>query len=318
MIGLNKNTEVAPFSWLVPAGPTIGKSILKALAYFDVFRYPLTAEEIRLFLDQSCNEIDVTTALQDLVKAQKIFHLNEFYSLQNDLSLSERRIKGNERAGSLLKIAGRIASTIYKFPYVRAIGVSGSVSKNFADEQADIDYFIITKSNRLWIARTLLHIFKKNPFLKNRNRHYCMNYFVDEADLVIEEKNIYTATELFTLIPMAGNGSMKKFFEANCWSFVYFPNLSLPEIKKENNPLPWYKKLMELFFNNRLGDWLENYFFRLTTKRWKKKEEEKRLNTKGERMGLKTGKHVSKPNPIFFHDWFVSKYETRLNEVMND
>lgn len=298
--------------------PGIEKSVLKVLAYFDIFCYPLRAEEIRSFLDQSCNETDFIAALQNLIVAGKIFRLNEFYSLQNEPALSQRRIKGNERAGSLLRIAERIASTIYKFPYVRAVGVSGSVSKNFADEQADIDYFIITKSNRLWIARTLLHIFKKNPFLKNRHHHYCMNYFVDEADLVIEEKNIYTATELFTLIPMAGNGSMKKFFEANCWSFVYFPNLSLPEIKKENKPLLWYKKLMELFFNTRFGDWLENYFFRLTTKRWKKKEEEKRLNTKGERMGLKTGKHVSKPNPIFFHDWFVSKYETRLNEVMND
>ncbi len=294
------------------------KSILKVLAYFDIFRYPLTPGEIRSFLDQTCGEIDFTVALQDLIKARKIFRLNEFYSLQNDLSLYERRIKGNERAGSLLKIAERIASTIYSFPYVRAVGVSGSVSKNFADEHADIDYFIITKSNRLWIARTLLHIFKKNPFLKNRNRHYCMNYFVDEAHLVIEEKNIYTATELFTLIPMAGNGSMKKFFDANGWSFVYFPNLSLPEVKKEKERSPWHKKFLESFFNTRFGNWLENYFFRLTTKRWKKKEDEKRLNTKGERMGLKMGKHVSKPNPIFFHDRFIDVYETRLNEVIND
>ncbi|HET9744671.1 MAG TPA: hypothetical protein VFP97_03095 [Chitinophagaceae bacterium] len=318
MIGLNKNIEVTKVSLRPPSRGALGKSILKTLAYFDIFRYPLTAEEIRSFLDQSCNEIDLITALQDLITTGKIFPLHEFYSLQNDISLINRRIQGNERAGSLLKTAERIASKIYKFPYVRAVGVSGSVSKNFADEQADIDYFIITKSNRLWIARTLLHIFKKNPFLKNRHRHYCMNYFVDEADLVIEEKNIYTATELFTLIPMAGNGIMKKFFEANCWSSVYFPNLSLPEINKENKPLPWYKKSMELFFNSRFGDWLENYFFRLTTKRWKKKEDEKRLNTKGERMGLKTGKHVSKPNPVFFHDWFVSRYESRLHEVIND
>lgn len=296
----------------------IEKSILKVMAYFDIFRYPLTAEEIRSFLDQPCSEIDFKAGLQDLMTAGKIFRLDEFYSLQNDLSLSERRIKGNARAGSLLKIAERVAQRLYRFPYVRAVGVSGSVSKNFADETADIDYFIITKANRLWVARTLLHLFKKIPLVKNRHRHYCMNYFVDEADLVIEEKNIYTATELFTMIPLAGNGSMKKFFEANHWSFIYFPNLSLPEIKKENKPLPWYKQSIEWFFNSRLGDWLESYFFQLTTKRWKKKEDERRLNTKGERMGLKTGKHVSKPNPIFFHDWFISRYQTRLNEVIKD
>ena len=76
----------------------------------------------------------------------------------------------------------------------------------------------------------------------------------------------------------------------------------------------WLKKLAESFLNNKLGDWLDNYFMKLTTKRWKKKEEEQKLNTKGERMGLKTTKHCSKPNPIFFHDWFMSNYERRLEE----
>ena len=52
-------------------------------------------------------------------------------------------------AATLLARAEKIAKLFYKFPYVRAVGVSGSVSKNFADENADIDYFIITKANRL-------------------------------------------------------------------------------------------------------------------------------------------------------------------------
>ena len=296
----------------------IENSILKVLAYFDLFHYPLTAEEIRSFLDQPCNEADINIVLQNLIEAGKIFRLNNFYSLQNDPLLAGRRIKGNERAGSLLKIAERVASRLYKFPYVRAVGISGSVSKNFADENADIDYFIITKANRLWIARTLLHIFKKSPLLKNRKEHYCMNYFVDEVDLLIEEKNVYTATELYTIIPVAGNGSMRKFFAANSWAHDFFPNLSLPAIKEEQKESPWYKKFIENLFNNKLGNWLDNYFFRLTTKRWKKKEEEQRLNTKGERMGLKTGKHFSKPNPVFFHDWFMNKYEQRLREIIKD
>ena len=283
--------------------------------YFDIFRYPLTEKEIRSFLDRSFDETEFANSLHALLQSQRIFRLHEFYSLQNDLSLAERRRKGNELAATLLTRAEKISNLLYKFPYVRAIGVSGSVSKNFADENADIDYFIITKANRLWIARTLLHLFKKIPFLKNRNQHYCMNYFVDEADLVIEEKNVYTATELFTIIPMAGNGSMKSFFNTNSWSHNYFPNLDLPSVKEDvKKPSPWYKKLAESVLNNKLGDSLDNYFMKLTTRRWKKKEDEQRLNTKGERMGLKTGKHFSKPNPIFFHDWFMDKYEKKLEE----
>jgi hypothetical protein len=296
----------------------IETSILKTLAYFDVFKYPLKLSEIKSFIDQPISEDKLTDSLNKLLLDKKIFLVEEFYSLQNDPSLAGRRKKGNERAAELLIKAEKIAKLLYKFPYVRGIAVSGSVSKSFADEQADIDYFIITKADRLWIARTLLHLFKKNPFLKYRNEYYCMNYFIDEADLEIEEKNIYTATELYTIIPIAYTDSMKKFFEANSWSHQYFPNLSFPEIKEDQRKLPWYKKLVEQIFNTKPGNWLENYFFRLTTKRWKKKEEEKRLNTKGELMGLKTGRHFSKPNPIFFHDWFMVKYENRLKEVLKD
>lgn len=294
----------------------IENSILKVLVYFDLFHYPLTAEEIKSFLDQAADENDFTNSLYELLRSKKIFQLEKFYSLQNDPSLAQRRIKGNKEAALLLIKAEKISNLIYKFPYVRAVGISGSVSKNFADEYADIDYFIITKANRLWIARTLLHLFKKIPFLKGRNQHYCMNYFVDEADLMIEEKNIYTATELVTLIPMAGNGSMKKFFETNSWSYSYFPGRPLPVVKRNlKKDKPWVKMLAESLLNNKLGDWLDNYFLKITANRWKKKEEEQRLNTKGERMGLKTGKHCSKPNPVFFHDQFINKYEKKLKET---
>ena len=290
-------------------------SILKVLVYFDLFRYPLTSNEIRLFLDRPSNEAEFGEALDELVNAKKIFRINKFFSLHNDLSLAERRIKGSEKAAVLLFKAEKIAAFLYKFPYVRGIGISGSLSKNFADENADIDYFIITKADRLWIARTLLHVYMKSPFLKNRRQYYCMNYFVDEADMVIEEKNIYTATELYTVIPMAGNGSVKRFFEINTWSHHYFPNRPLPyvkaDLKKHNS---WFKMLAESILNNKLGDWLDDYFLKLTTRRWKKKEDEHRLNAKGERIGLKTSKHYSKPNPAFFHDRFIDMYRNSLEE----
>jgi hypothetical protein len=291
-------------------------SILKVLVYFDLFRYPITKEEIYSFIDQPLNSECLNKTLDHLTKRQLVFQLGEFYSLQNDYSLAKRRRKGNALAAELLKKASGISGLLYKFPYVRGVGISGSVSKNFADEDADIDYFIITKANRLWIARTLMHLYKKNPFLKRRHQHYCMNYYVDEADLLIEEKNIYTATELFTLIPMAGNGSMKFFFEANSWALPYFPNHKLPSVKMEvKNTEPLYKKLTELFLNNKLGDWLDDYLLKVTTRRWKKKEDEGRLNTKGEIMGLKTGKHYSKNNPAHFHDWFMEKYERKLTDM---
>jgi hypothetical protein len=90
------------------------------------------------------------------------------YSLQNNYALVDRRRNGNRKANQLLAKANEITKLLYNFPYVRAIGIQVLYSKNFADKNADIDYFIITKANRLWIARTLMHLYKKLPFLKRK------------------------------------------------------------------------------------------------------------------------------------------------------
>ena len=34
-----------------------------------------------------------------------------------------------------------------------------------------------------------------------------MNYYIDEEALQISDKNIYTAVEVVTLVPVCGNGS---------------------------------------------------------------------------------------------------------------
>src|SRR5438105_3488234 len=109
-------------------------SILKVLAYFDIFNYPLSKEEIFFFLDQKMHPDKVDVALQQLVTCERIFMLGDFYSLRNDNFLRDRRIAGNTKALQVLKKAYDIGAFLYRFPYVRGIGISGSLSKNFADD----------------------------------------------------------------------------------------------------------------------------------------------------------------------------------------
>ncbi|MES1160485.1 MAG: nucleotidyltransferase domain-containing protein, partial [Bacteroidota bacterium] len=199
-------------------------SILKVIAYFDLFNYPVSLEEIRFFMDREAPASALSSELDALVAEKRLFRLGTFYSLQNDPLLAERRLKGNRHADELLLIADRISRFLYQFPYVRGIGISGSLSKHFADDDSDIDYFIITSSNRLWIARTLMHLFKKWSFIRGRQHWYCMNYFLDEEALEIEEKNIFTATELITLLPACGNGGLVRFFDANNWATSFLPH----------------------------------------------------------------------------------------------
>src|SRR6266487_4300720 len=234
-------------------------AILKTLVYFDIFDYPLSQKDIKSFLECHLNDEVFAYAIGQLISDRIIFKTGEFYSLQNDLQKAEKRLQGNLRARRLLPKAAKIGAFLYKFPYVRAVAVSGSLSKNYADEKADIDFFIITKENRLWIARTILHLFKKFTFLFGRQHFYCMNYFIDEKVLIIPEKNIYTAMEVVTLMSLAGNYTMNKFFEVNSWTEKWFPGYESVGNLKISEKGSWFKRFTERFFNKRRGDRLDDF-----------------------------------------------------------
>jgi hypothetical protein len=293
----------------------IRKDILATLAYFNMFDYPLKKNEIFLFLGH-CNDYrEFEQALANLLKDSAVYKMADFYSLQNDFKLAIRRFRGNEKAISMLKKAEKAATIIAAFPFVSAVGVSGSLSKYFADEQSDIDFFIITKANRLWIARTLLHIFKKLTFIVHRQSYFCMNYFIDEAEPAIMEKNIYTAMEIATILPLHDNGIFDQFFKENNWARVFFPNkyLHTPPVKKTGKS--WIKSLTEKCLNNRLGDSLDNFLMNQTAKSWNSKTQSNKTDNKGMLLSMHVGKHFSKPNPEVFQKQILQTYENSLSEI---
>jgi hypothetical protein len=293
----------------------VNKDILATLAYFNMFDYPLRKREIFSFLGHCDNFSEFDNVLNNLVDELAIFKIGEFYSLQNNLALAERRNRGNNRATNMLKSAEKAANIINKFPFVRAVAISGSLSKYFADENADIDFFIITAPNRLWISRTILHLFKKITFLFNMQDHFCMNYFIDEAQPSIVEKNFYTAMEIATLIPLHGGTVFDKFYKANDWIRIFFPNKYIDAYSSKNIKNSRLKNILEKAFNNRLGDRLDNYLMNLTAKRWTLKTTLKKKNSKGYLMSICTDKHFSKPNPEHFQKVLLQNYENSLNDV---
>ena len=142
-----------------------------------------------------------------------------------------------------------------------------------------------------------------------------MNYYIDEDALQISDKNIYTAIEVITLVPVCGNGILKKFFDANNWTRAYFPNYDLCADSKRKSKTSFLKKTIELLLDNNLGEKLDNYLMGVTSRRWKQKEIQGKLNIKGGRMGLRTNKHFSKPNPAFFQQKVLVLYQDKWNEV---
>ena len=291
-----------------------GLTILKTLAYFDIFEYPLSEKEIKDLLQEEVDDSLFAEAIKQLVLDRIVFSLDGFYTLDENPSRIERRLEGNMRARKLLPTAMKIGCFLFKFPYVRGVAISGSLSKNYSDKNGDIDFFIITKANRLWIARTILHLFKKTTFLAGRQHYYCMNYFIDEDALLIPEKNIYTATEVITLLPVAGSVAMNKFFEVNAWSRESFPPYAADSALIISDNTTTLKTFGERLLNR---DNLDNFLFRWTSRRWKKKEMRQLKNSKGKVMNLLTGKHFSKSDPEAFQQKILGLYQARMKKLAN-
>lgn len=292
-----------------------GRSVLKVLAYFDIFHYPLKKKEIRQFLDRPISNVRLEFILQELVTDGLIFQNYDMYSLEDSPVPACRRIEGNLRAATILPKAQRIGKFLFRFPFVRGVGVSGSLSKNFADEKADIDFFIITKANRLWIARTLMHLFKKLMFLSGREHLYCMNYFVDEEALLLSDQNIFTAIELKTLLPVSGNPAVQEFFLSNLWADEWFPECPFRQQSNKPGRHVGIKYLFEWCCNNSLGNRLDNYLQKLTDRRWKRKQATGKRNNKGQMMGLVTDKHFARSNPGAFQEKVLFQYQERLDRL---
>ncbi len=294
----------------------IDSSILKILAYFDIFQYPLTSDEIRQFAGKNISEARMEQSLQQLLLDQVIFIKNDFFSLHKNPLLAIKRKQGNRRAERLLPKAFAIGRFLYAFPFVRAVGISGSLSKNFADETADIDFFIITKANRLWIARTIMHLFKKLTFLTGHEHYFCMNYYIDEEALLIGDQNIFTATEIATLIPVKGEKAFDDFFAINSWSnrFITTPG-NTNEKATSYRSFAFGKKIIEAIFDNKAGNQFDDWLQKVSTRRWNKKDLKGERNKNGLSMKLITGKHFSRSNPGAFQEKVVALYEKKLAEL---
>ncbi len=253
-------------------------SILSTLEYFSLFKYSLLPEEIYRFLSLSCSRKDVDFQLVEMLSRKTVFISKEgFYSNINNPDWSIERKKGNSRAENLLKRSHRFVKVISSFPFVLSIAISGSLSKYYADMDADIDYFIITKKNRLWITRTLLHFYKKLTFISGHEHYYCMNYFVDETDLEIDQKNIYSAIETVTLLPVYNKELLLKLKVENSWIKKYLPNENFEQdcrfvLGTKNEPIKnFIERIINLVGANKLNVYLMNLTDRKWRSKWKKK-----------------------------------------------
>ncbi len=282
--------------------------ILHTLAYFDIFNHPLKKEELELHYGEPING-----ELKEFIKRSIVSKKGEYYGLNQHISqLISQREENERRAELYFKKAPFYIRIMSKFPFVRAIGISGSLSKNVINEDGDIDYFIITEANRLWICRTLLVLFKKVALLNSR-KYFCVNYFIDTNNLEIKDKNVFTAIELSYLLPVYNSSLIEEFKNKNSWSTDF--------ISKFEHPIPFnsidhdssLKSAIEKTINLLFPDRLDAFFMRLTYKRWQQKF--KHFDAKKMALTMRSNRGISKHHPSDFQTKVLEEYEKRINRL---
>ena len=290
--------------------------IVDKLAYFGVFKHPLKQDELQNLLVNYYKQERIAISLRSLVENGVCYEYKGYYSVHEDLiDHVNRRLQNEDNATyffSKLPFFARIMST---FPYVRGVAVSGSLSKGLMHPDGDIDYFIITAQNRLWFTRMLLVMFKK-IFLLNSHRFFCVNYFVSENHLEIPDKNMFTATEISTLLPVYGKSILSEFKKANSWLHRYYGHFEHPiEINHVNTKYNRLKRVIEWAFNNPLGNFLDIMFMYITIWRWDVKF--KHFNRSKFSLTMRSNRNVSKHHPRDFQTVVLTKMDEIKSSTLN-
>lgn len=212
----------------------------------------LFEQKIRTFTDQGL-------LLQD--KKEKLFW-------QPNLEQKE-----GERETYLKKLhlAKKAAESIKKVPFIKGIGITGSIAGENCQENDDLDFLIITKKNRVYWGRFfcyLLAMIKQKKRQRSQQKDaWCFNLFLDEDNLEIplSKRNLYGASQLKLLKPLwEKDHSLGKLKEKNLWVNEWF-NDQLEEKQ-------WAKQQKaEINKNNRnvmtiIGDFGENVMRKMQQK----------------------------------------------------
>lgn len=288
------------------------EEIYRLVLYYSFFNYPLKFDEVLRSCPGVSDREMFNRIVDELIKGGLLVEKNGYLGINDSQLQIDQRIADENRLEKAKSKIERSIKVISRFPFVKSVMISGSVSKGVLKEDGDVDFFIITKNDRLWLTRTLLVLNKKVLRLNSR-KYFCVNYFIGENELAIPDENMFTAVELNSLIPVYNVEIHKELLSANGWASNYIqPNSHLHADMEINVSSSRTKRFGEWLLKGAFGERLDRRLKKLTLKRWKKKfshfgDEEFELAMRSER-------NVSKHHPSNFQLQILDYLENGMKE----
>ena len=202
----------------------VARSVLGALAYADLFDFPLSLPEIvRYQIGTRFSPEEITGALVgDQVLARSILRSPKgFYSLLDREVVFATRDKREVASEKVWERARLYARLLARFPFVRMIAVTGALAVDNIAQQPDIDLLVVTAPGRVWIARRLIVVLVRLARL--RRDDLCPNYIISRDNLTLDQRDLFTAHELAQMIPLYGLNLYERMLAKNSWATAYLP-----------------------------------------------------------------------------------------------
>ncbi len=259
------------------------QSILSTLAYFDVFDYPLTAEELYRALHAldadtmavlSTGTFDqVLIQLQDLVENGRIEMKDSMFFLPGRIQTVVTRQLAIPTIEKKLRIARRAVRLIRWIPFVYGVWVCNTLASGTVKDESDIDVFIIIKEGRMWSTRFLitivLSVFRLRRTQTRVANKICLSYYITTNhlnlhDVVIDQRDIYTWYWIDQLVPVYDRDNIYDCFQKNNqWVKSVVPHalqpVRLASRYRVNDGVisKRVRSFLERLFGKMLGDWIE-------------------------------------------------------------
>ena len=193
--------------------------MVEALAYSDVYAWPLTSSEVHRFLPLPAQRAEVMASLVSPRLSRVVAPVDGHWVLRGREHLVAERRRREAASRGLWPAVERSARMLARIPWVRLVAVSGSLALDAARPGDDVDLFIVTEEGRLWVSRALaIAAGRLSPLT------LCPNYMVTAPALEFAERDMYTAHELAQLVPLFGARAYAELLERNRWYRELLPN----------------------------------------------------------------------------------------------
>ncbi len=212
----------------------LSNAIITVINRFDLFDFPLTDFEIWQFLPIKTSFNEVRNILPEIKNIETKFG---FYFLPNRESIIELRQERYRDAAEKIKLTQSRIRLFSWLPWIRLISFANIIGPNNIKAQSDIDLFIVTKQNRVWmvkgIASFIFAVLNLRPTKRKSKNTVCLSYLVDESALDLSngrynETDWYFSYWFVGLTPLYGSSKIyTQLFEANSWITKMLPNWSL-------------------------------------------------------------------------------------------